>query len=222
MFHVTAAKIREIDSKARGRFAIPSLVLMENAGIAATEEILRLSADMNIHLRRIAVFSGKGNNGGDGFVVARQLFSRRIPVDVYLLAREEDVKAGETAANLKAVKALGIRVVPIIDHKTLKPVRRYFNYSAVVDAIFGTGFSGTLPPFVAEVVSFLNKTGTPVFSVDIPSGLDATTGKVYDIAVRAAATITFGLPKTGFIKADGPKHTGQVITRNISYPPQLL
>lgn len=220
MRYVTTNRIREIDRLAQERFAIPSLILMENAGIAVAEEINSFFQGKT--LRKIAIFCGRGNNGGDGFVVARHLKCKGLHVDVFVLGKTGEIKRDAPQTNLKPLEKIGIKVVELLDLKTIKRLRRRFSYDVVVDAIFGTGFSGVLPVHIAHLVDFLNKTETPIFSIDIPSGLDATTGRVYDICVKATVTVTFGLPKTGFIKADGPRFVGKVVARNISYPPALL
>lgn len=220
MKHVTANKIREIDILAQTKFSIPSIVLMENAGSVACEEVLK-SIDNNLS-KKISIFSGKGNNGGDGFVAARHLKSRGANVDVYLLGKIKDVKKPDPLTNLKIIRKMGIRVAEIIDIKSVKKLKRRFGCDVIVDAILGTGFSGKLPFHMAVLVNFLNRTGIPIFSLDVPSGLDATTGRVLDTCIKATKTITFGLPKTGFMKSDGPAFTGEVLVRNITYPQSLL
>jgi len=222
MKYVTANRIREIDRQAQERFGIPSIVLMENAGIALTREILSFIERKNISIKKTAVFCGKGNNGGDGFVVARHLHCLGIKADVFVLAKSGDIKKGDPLTNLMSVRKFGITIKDLVDSKALKRLRRRFSYDLIVDAIFGTGFSGMLPVHIAQLITFLNSTELPVFAVDVPSGLDATNGKVYDACVKATVTVSFGLPKTGFLKADGPKYTGELIVRNISYPQSLL
>jgi len=220
MKHVSAKRMREIDALAQTKYSIPSIILMENAGRSAAEEILKQIKENKS--QKIAVFCGKGNNGGDGFVLARHLYCAGHKVDIYLLGKINDVKKPDPLANMKIVEKLGIRIAEIIDLKSVKRLRRKFSYDIVVDAMFGTGFSGKFPVHISLLIGFLNKTKLPIYSIDVPSGLDATTGKVEDIAVKATLTITFGLPKTGFIKSNGPRYIGKVITRNITYPLVLL
>ncbi len=228
MKYVTANKIREIDNLAQIKYSIPSLILMENAGHAAAEEILKFISSKTLSFPRkresktIAIFCGKGNNGGDGFVAARHLKSVGLNIDVYLFGKIKDVKKPDPLTNLRIVRKMGIKIIELPDLKSVKKLRRRFSCDIIVDAIFGTGFSGKLPPHIAALVNFLNSTGRPIFSLDVPSGLDATTGGVLDTCIRATKTITFGLPKTGFIKADGPKFTGEITVHNITYPQPLL
>lgn len=220
MRYVTADRIRAIDRRAQEAFGIPSIVLMENAGIAACEEIL--SFYNGTVPGAIAVVCGKGNNGGDGFVVARQLLARGARVDVILVAPERSVKREDPRANLRPLRMMGARLIEVLDGKGVKRFRRRLAYAGVVDAIFGTGFSGAVPEHVRLLISALNESGAPIFSIDVPSGLDATTGAVVNACIRATITVTFGLPKTGFVKGDGPRYAGKVVTRNISYPEKLL
>jgi len=220
MKHVTANKIREIDNLAQTKYSIPSVILMENAGRSASEEILKVvKSDLS---KRIAIFSGRGNNGGDGFVAARHLHCEGLKADVFILGKILDVKRQDPLTNLKILKKMGLKVTELVDMKSIKKLRRKFGYDIIVDAIFGTGFSGKMPPYIASLINFLNNTGLEIISIDVPSGMDATTGEIHDISIRAAKTVTFGLPKTGFLKAQGPNVIGEVITRNISYPLALI
>jgi len=226
MKYVTADEIRKIDNLAQTKFKIPSLVLMENAGRAASDEILKYIKKNPVD--KIAVFCGKGNNGGDGFVVARYLVLKNIKADIYLIGKASEIKKPDPLINLKSAKDLGVGIIELPDIESLEKIKNNFKYGLIVDAIFGTGFNGKLPDHIIKIIDFLNKREIPIFAVDIPSGLDATTGEVetpqwgVSTCIKAAKTITFGLPKTGFIKADGPEYTGEVSVRNISYPASLL
>ena len=219
MKHVTAERIRRIDGLAQTRFSIPPLILMENAGRSGAEEIIKFAGKAP---GKIAIFCGKGNNGGDGFVCARHLSSAGFKVDVFLLGNMKDVKKPDPLINLKIIRKMGISVIELADLKRVERIKRRFKYVLIVDAIFGTGFAGELPVYIADLVSFLNKATVPIFSLDVPTGLGATTGRVRNVAVRATKTVTFGLPKTGFVKNDGPRFAGKVVVRNITYPRSLL
>ena len=220
MRYVTANKIREIDKLAQTKYSIPSLILMENAGRTASEEILIYIS--NNRSKRVSIFCGKGNNGGDGLVVARHLKSKGINVVVYLLGYIKDVKKIDPVTNLNIVRKMGIKIIELPDLKSVKKLRRRFSCDVIVDAIFGTGFSGKLPEHISSLVHFLNRSDIPIFSLDVPSGLDATTGEIKDISIKATMTVTFGLAKTGFVRGDGPGVTGEVIVHNITYPQSLL
>lgn len=172
--------------------------------------------------KKTAIFCGKGNNGGDGFVVARQLASRGASVSVYLTASKSDIKSKEAALNMEIISKMGVQILELRDENAVRRIKKRFNADLIIDAIFGTGFSGEAPLYVSNLISFLNETDIHIFSLDIPSGLDGTTGVAKGAAVKADRTLTFGLPKTGFIKNDGPKHTGEVTVLDIAYPKQLL
>ena len=213
MKYVTAKKISKIDKLAQTRYLIPSLILMENAGRAVAEEILKqLKKGPS---RKVALFCGKGNNGGDGMVVARHLACEGIKADVFLLGKSRDIKKPDPLTNLNMIRKMKLKIIESFDQKK-------FNYGLIVDAIFGTGFRGELPAHIACLVEFLNRTGLPIFSIDVPSGLDATTGKAANACIKATRTVTFGLPKQGLIKSAGPRRSGRVVVRNISYPKTLL
>jgi len=217
---VTAKRIREIDTLAQEKYSIPSIILMENAGKAAAEEIIKfINNDLS---KKMAVFCGRGNNGGDGFVAARHLATSGANVVIYIIGAMNEVKKDEPLINLNILRKMGLNITELKDTKSLKKLRRKFNCDIIVDAIFGTGFSGKLPDFVSNLILYLNSTNIQIISIDVPSGLDSTTGRIADVSINAAATITFGLSKTGFVKNDGPKVTGKVMVRNISYPLELL
>jgi len=218
--YVSAKKIARIDKLAETRFFIPSLILMENAGRAAAEEIIKFTKRKPDG--KIAIFCGKGNNGGDGFVAARHLASEGVKVDVFLIGKARDVKKPDPLTNLAIIKKMKVKINELDSEKSVKRLMKGFHYGLIVDAIFGTGFRGKLAGHIETLVGFLNGRGLPIFAIDVPSGLDATTGKIANACMKAKTTITFGLPKQGFIKSAGPRHAGKVVVRNISYPRILL
>lgn len=221
MHYVSANRIREIDKIAQEKFSIPSLILMENAGSSVFREIQESFIKTGRKLERIACICGKGNNGGDGFVAARHARCEGIRTDVFITSESSNLK-GDPLINLRSLKKLGVRIIEIKNIDDVKKLRKKFNYDCIIDAIFGTGFSGEMPNYIASIINFINEINVPVFSVDVPSGLDATSGKVYDTAVKAHKTVTFGAPKIGFIKNDGAAYTGEVAVKNISYPKEIL
>ncbi len=210
----------ELDKIARTRYGIPSIVLMENAGICLTDEVIKYFS--GIPPKKIAVFCGKGNNGGDGFVAARHLDVMGVHVEVFLMSSRSEIKSEEAGINLGILDKMGIRVTEVKDVRQARKMRRWFRTEAIIDAIYGTGFSGVLPDHVGLVVRFINDAGVPVFACDIPSGLDGATGKVHDISVKADLTVTFGVSKTGFVKGNGHEFSGKVVVRNVSYPRPLV
>jgi hydroxyethylthiazole kinase-like uncharacterized protein yjeF len=215
---VTAKNMQKIEHTAINKYGIPDIVLMENAGNVVTAEVIK-------HLnkgKKVAIVCGKGNNAGDGFVVARQLKTKGYNVTVYLMYKAKDIREGNPATNFKCLRPLGIKVIEAFDIKGIKKIKRRFDFDIVVDAVFGTGFSGQMPAHISHIVNHINSIDTTVVAVDVPSGLDATTGKVHDCAVKADMTVTMGLAKTGFLKNDGPQCVGELLVKNICFPLELL
>jgi len=213
---VTAARMKEIDRLAQVKYGIPSIILMENAGRAAAEEILKKRRK-----GKAAVFCGKGNNGGDGFVVARYLAQKGVKTDVFLLAKRSEIKK-DPRVNLGILEKKGMKICEVKTKKDFARIRRNFRYDIIIDAIFGIGFKGSLPKNIREAVNFMNRTGIPIYALDVPSGLDATTGKARGASIRAHETITFGVLKTGFLKKAAKPYVGKVIRKNIGFPSALF
>lgn len=220
---VTSEQMQQIDKAAQERFGIPSITLMENAGKAAADVAMdMLNAEwVNESRKRVAVFCGRGNNGGDGLVISRRLIENGFFVKTYLLCEESRLK-GDPAANLKLLKDMKADIDILKDISDLPLIRGLSGYGLIIDAIFGTGIKGRPDELSAGVINAINTSGIKVLSVDVPSGLDATTGECASPCVKADDTVTFGLPKTGFYRLDGPKFTGRVIVKNIGFPDQLL
>jgi len=220
MKYVSAKRMQEIDHLAVKKYNIPDIILMENAGIKVSVEAVKMIEKNN--LKKIAVICGKGNNAGDGFAAARQLKTQGFDVCVYLMYKAKNIKQGNPMINFKCLRPLGIKVIEAFDVKGIKKIKRRFAFDLVIDAVFGTGFSSAMPEYISHLVNHLNAINTPVLSVDVPSGLDATTGKVYDCSIKATKTVTFGLAKTGCVKNNGPACVGELIVENIGFPLALL
>jgi NAD(P)H-hydrate epimerase len=217
---VTSKNMQEIDRRAIEKYNIPSIVLMENAGIAVTDTAVTVIEKSSS--KKVAIICGKGNNAGDGFVAARQLKTRGYDVTVFLMYKAKDLKEGDPLTNFKCLRPLGVHVIEAFDVKGIKKAKKRFDFDLIIDAVFGTGFSGQMPEHITHMINHINSEEIPVISVDVPSGLDATTGKVYDCAIRANKTVTMGLAKTGFVKNDGPNCVGELIVKNICFPLELL
>lgn len=219
---VTAEQMSEIDRRSQEEYGIPQHVLMENAGRAVAEEIigdLGWSTDhsqQSTMVRKpcIAVFCGKGNNGGDGFVAARILHKCGAKVVVYAEA-SDGIKEGAAAENFRSAVKAGVNIRSLCDFQL--PV-----FDVAVDAMYGTGFKGELVGEYPVIGEILNAAGVKIYAVDVPSGLDATTGMASECTPKAFKTITFGLPKIGFFINDGPRVCGEVVVKDIGFPPQLL
>ncbi|HTZ38902.1 MAG TPA: NAD(P)H-hydrate dehydratase [Syntrophales bacterium] len=211
----TTEEMKAMDRYAIEKLGIPGEILMENAGVAA---YYALASEVDIAGRRFAVFCGGGNNGGDGFVVARKLHSSGGIVKVFLLADKNRYK-GAARKNLDMLLNLPIDVRTV---ESADDVRGYVAHShAVVDAIFGTGLDRAVEGLSREVIELINAGGKPVCSIDIPSGINGDTGIPMGMAVRASATVTFGLPKRGNLLYPGFLYGGKLYVTHISFPPEL-
>jgi ADP-dependent NAD(P)H-hydrate dehydratase / NAD(P)H-hydrate epimerase len=216
---LTAAEMKEVDRLTMVRYRVPSLTLMENAGRSVAE--FMQSRFSNLARRRIVVLCGKGNNGGDGFVVARHLLKMGAKPSVYFIGDPREVK-GDAAANLRRWKKVGKLLV---DRGTGAGGWLPLSSDAiVVDALLGTGVRGVVEGRLREVIAGLNSrdAGCTVVSVDIPSGLHADTGDVEGAAIVADYTITFTAPKPGMVSGAGGSHVGELSVRQIGSPPALI
>ena len=211
----TTEEMRAMDRYAIETLGISDEILMENAGIAAA---CALAGEMEIAGRRFAVFCGGGNNGGDGFVVARKIHSGGGIVKVFLLADRNRYK-GAARKNLDRLLNLAVDVKPV---ESVEDVRSYILHShAIVDAIFGTGLDRDVEGLPREVIELINASGKTVLSLDIPSGVNGDTGNLMGEAIRATATVTFGLPKRGNLLYPGFLCVGKLYVTHISFPPEL-
>jgi hydroxyethylthiazole kinase-like uncharacterized protein yjeF len=218
--------MRRLDEKAIKDYGIPSIVLMENAGRGAAEIIqascrrMFCKAGRQVGGCRVVIVCGTGNNGGDGFVVARHLVNKGVRVQVILLGSSKKLSP-DALINYKIVKKMGIKI-----RDTSYFFDQIFNkkrdVSLIIDAIFGTGLSRPIEGMVANVIQAMNQSKKPIVALDIPSGLNGKTGEVMGAAIKAKGTMTFGAPKTGFYKKQGPKLTGKVTIVDISIPRKLF
>ncbi|MBI3313297.1 MAG: NAD(P)H-hydrate epimerase [Candidatus Omnitrophica bacterium] len=214
---VTASQMKEIDRRAIEEFAIPSLLLMENAGRGIAELIFH-----RFKGRQITIFAGKGNNGGDGLVAARHLHNRGFSVYVLLFAKPENLK-DDPALNFKILSKMKIPYLVVEDSATaqdfLPAVERT---DIILDALFGVGLERPVTGVYAEAIQAINQAGRNVIAADIPSGLHSDTGEVLGIAVKAAMTATLGIPKQGLFSGQGPSFAGKVAVIDIGLPKNLL
>jgi len=215
---VTAAEMRELDRRAIQEVGIPSLVLMENAG-RTTYQILRQEfPDLT---GPVAVVAGRGNNGGDGSVVARYLAQAEMPVAIFLVAPRDQVQ-GDAKVNLEIAARQGIEIVEVKEEKDLNPLaHRLARSTLIVDALLGTGLNSEVRGLLRLVIEEINRLRPPVLAVDIPSGLSADTGEPLGAAVQAQVTVTYGWPKIGQILPPGRDYVGRLWQVDISIPPAL-
>lgn len=218
---VTAAEMRELDQRTIA-LGTPGHVLMERAGMGACEVLRRTIPAARRRGARIVVLAGKGNNGGDGFVMARALRRRGAAVEVFLFGRAAAV-GGDARRNLDAWKRAGGAVREVVDDAAVAALRpRLSKAACVIDALLGTGLQADVTGTYAAAVELMNACGVPVFAVDIPSGLDADTGRPRGIAVRAAATATFGFAKYGQVLHPGVAYCGALEVVDIGLDPHAI
>lgn len=221
---VNADQMRQIEEKAIHQYGIPSLLLMENAAWAVVEEIRRCLSkrEGDLSSKKAVILVGKGNNGGDGLAVARHLVLQGMDVTAFLFAGMKELK-GDTALNLRLFQGTTGKFFVIEGEKQRRLTRLALAQAdVVVDALYGIGLRGALPGLVEEYVDEVNRAPGWVVSIDIPSGVDANTGKVYRTAIHAHTTVTFGLPKWGLFLGEGPDYSGRVVVDPISIPASYL
>lgn len=218
---VAGERMRELDRETIERFGVPGIELMENAGRGAAETILKELPGL-VGRGRVLILAGTGNNGGDGFVVARHLMKQKVEATVLLLGPREKVK-GDARTNLEAWEKTAGKTPEVLTSEDLQPWKDRFNsYDLLVDALFGTGLNQEVGGIFAEAIQALNESFTPKVAMDIPSGLHATSGRVLGIAVKANLTITFGLPKIGQVIHPGLEHVGKLVVVDIGLPEAMV
>ncbi|MDU2064197.1 MAG: NAD(P)H-hydrate dehydratase [Sporomusaceae bacterium] len=215
-----AEEMREIDRKTIEEYGIPGVVLMENAGAAVARYMEKILGDVTG--KRITILAGKGNNGGDGFVVARYLANRGAKVKVFLFSEQGDV-AGDAAVHLDVLLQMGIDILEISAERDWDRLKVSLSFSdCLVDALLGTGMTGELYPVFSQAIEAINKAGKLTFAIDLPSGVQANDGRVISTAVKADHTITLGLAKPGLFLYPGTEYAGQVVIDDIGIPAALL
>jgi NAD(P)H-hydrate epimerase len=217
---LTAAQMREADRFTIEEIGIPSLVLMENAGrqvVAAIEAAYeeRLAG-------RVAVLCGRGNNGGDGFVVARTLLQRGVDAAVFVIGSLAEVR-GDARTNLDILGRLGVDVVEIGDEQSWElHFSEISQCTLIVDAIFGTGVKSALGGMMETVIADVNASDIPVVSVDLPSGLSADTAHLIGDCVQAAMTVTLAAPKIPLVLPPAEAYAGDVVIADIGIPSEVV
>jgi NAD(P)H-hydrate epimerase len=214
---LSVREIQALDRKAIERCGIPSLALMENAGKAVAVESVRLLK--TVSRPRVVAVCGLGNNAGDGFVAARHLLNAGVPVKVFVVGSVSQLK-NDAAVYARVLKNCRY---PVVEIRGVTPDFRRDIRGAdlVVDAIFGVGLNRAITGLFADVISALNESRKNILAVDIPSGLDGTTGDVYGACVKARETVTFAVMKKGFLNKAAARWTGRVIVADIGIPRKL-
>ena len=214
---ITAQTMQDIDRQAIKEFGIPGLQLMESAGCNCVEEIVAEFGPSG----RCVVMAGKGNNGGDGHVIARLLVLKGWNVKVIILADHGQI-IGDAAVNLGKLPVSIINYCPREGQLPARHQEELFQADVIVDALFGTGLNSEVSGVYLEAIDLINASGRPVVSVDIPSGIHGSTGRVMGKAVRAYITVTFAFAKLGHVLYPGAEHTGRLVVTDIGIPTKLM
>lgn len=219
--YLSREQVRSLDGWAVRKLGIDSIVLMENAGKNCADIILehiKASAD-----KKVLILAGPGNNGGDGYVIARHLLKENIQVDIIVCAEKEKI-GGDAEKNLTILENMGIKphFSNIKDESNFKIIKeKAAGCSYILDALLGTGVHGQLRDYYISFVKFLNTIKTPKIAVDIPTGLDCDKGTPLPEAVKADLTVTFAAPKKGFKNPKAKAYTGQIYVADIGFDSRL-
>ncbi len=212
---MTRDEVRAFDAWAINTLGIPGVVLMENAGRSCAELIEDKLKD--VAEPKVCIFCGTGNNGGDGYVIARHLINRGIRVAVVVCGDRNKIK-GDAKTNLDILEQMGESI------ERLNPAGcdiadrvKLFSADAgiIVDSLFGTGLRGQLSDEYRLLIESINACNSPIMAVDIPSGLDCDTGEPLGAVIRAAWTVTFVAVKKGFVSARTVQYTGEIFVASI-------
>ena len=206
--YATAEEMRKLDELSIGEFKIDVLILMENAGRATATIATRMLNGL-VAGKRIACLVGSGNNGGDAMVAARHLANWGAEVHVIV---------GTTKDKIKDVPLGQLRTLEKMRLPTIYSDYDMKNYDLLIDGLIGYGLEGNPRDRISTMIKDANKSGRPILSVDLPSGMNATTGERYDPCVKAMSTITLALPKTGFLAPGNSDYLGDLYVADISIP----
>ncbi len=215
---LTAQAMREVDRRAIEELSIPSLVLMENAALGVVDAL----AESFPEARRIAVFCGPGNNGGDGFAVGRHLAVRGYDLELFLVTGRRP-PSGDAAVELEICRRMGLAVKDVSSGAHLgKALEVAGTCDLVVDALFGTGLGRPLGGHFGELVIGLSSLGVPCLAVDLPSGLDASSPHPPGPYLQAEQTVTFAAPKVAHIFPPAAEAVGELVVTDLGIPPDLV
>ncbi len=212
---ISADEMQAIDQGAIQTLGVPGTVLMENAGSAATEIFCREFGDL--FPGPVLIVAGKGNNGGDGYVMARRLAEQGWNVQTLVLGQAEAIQ-GDAAVMLGIQRKMNLPTSFILDGDQLRNGIDLAAPEVIVDALLGTGLKATVTGLYAEAIDLINSSGVPVFSVDIPSGVDASNGRICGSAVQADLTVTFDQAKIGHGSYPGAGCVGALEVVDIGIP----
>ena len=217
---LNAAQMRDADRRTIDDIGISSLVLMENAGRQAVAAMEAVYSDLAE--RQVAVLCGRGNNGGDGFVIARTLLQRGVSVSVFLIGRVAEVR-GDARVNLEILGRLGLTVVEVADSQAWElHFSEVSDCTLIVDAIFGTGLNAPIAGFIESVITDVNASGIPVVAIDLPTGLSADSPEPIGPSIEAGLTVTLAAPKLPLVLPPGEMRAGDIVIADIGIPNEVL
>jgi ADP-dependent NAD(P)H-hydrate dehydratase / NAD(P)H-hydrate epimerase len=220
MFAAGQKEMQMMDQYTMEKIGLPGIVLMENAGAKVVEGILAVSP---CEKPKVIILAGGGNNGGDGFVIARRLYDLGLEPLLCLLVDPYRIK-GDAKVHLDVYIKRGLPLFQLLEHTLPEFQKELSKVDIIVDAILGTGVNGPVREPFNQVISMVNEYAEEkiIISVDIPSGVSSDTGKVEGEAIKATKTITFVFPKKGFFLHDGPKYIGEWEAVDISVPHSIV
>lgn len=219
MVTVTGQQMQLVDNFAIHNIGIPGIVLMENAAQKITKHIREYISEIKLANKppyEVIIIAGKGNNAGDGFAVARQLFISGIRVAVYCFFDNSSYK-GDALTNFEILEKLAVDIFPVNASDEVLKAHLQMAY-VTVDAIFGTGFKGEITGEISGVVELINDYSNYILSIDISSGINSETGAVSKYCIKAHKTVTFELPKIGQLIYPGAEYTGELAVESIGMP----
>jgi NAD(P)H-hydrate epimerase len=217
---VTAKEMQDIDRITIDDYGIPGIILMENAAKGVVASLFKKFLD--IKDKKIGIFAGKGNNGGDGLAVARLLTDNVIATEVYLLSKRDMLK-GDAKTNLGSAEGMGIKIFEIVSLDELEAVKdNILKNDIFIDAIFGTGLTSGVKGYYTDVIKFINSSKIFVLSIDIPSGLSSDTGEIIGEHIRADLTVALCLPKIGEILYPAAEYVGELDVVDIGIPELII
>lgn len=220
---LTRAQVRQVDERAITELGIPGIVLMENAARGASEVLQRLAQPHGWNTA--ALLCGSGNNGGDGYAVARLLHNAGWRVELFAAADPARLQ-GDARINADICQRMGLPTTLMLDEAQLAAAaQRWGSCPVLIDALLGTGFQGPVRPHLAAVITQVNRAraaGAFVLALDVPSGLDCDAGVPSNAAVEADCTVTFVAPKLGFTDPSAAPFLGMVEVAGIGVPPSLI
>jgi NAD(P)H-hydrate epimerase len=219
MIVAATEEVRGLDRRAIEEYGMPGVILMENAGAGAARIALEM---LGREGGRVLILCGRGNNGGDGYVIGRHLHNSGVEVEFWLATTVEKVDpTSDAGINLRIIQKMGLPVREITDTASVPDIAAG-GYALLVDALLGTGLSGEVREPMRTLIERINASGVPVLAVDCPSGLDTDGGRVLGVAVKATRTATFAAAKKGFFVNNGPERVGKFDVVDIGIPRELL